>query len=85
MLSGDADMLPASALPLLTWRDASARMQALPRLRSITEIAAALAGLPDLQFVNLGYNLLDGQLDRACNLTSTKARAWSMRAGVQSA
>ena len=51
------------------------RTQSPPSVRSITETAAALAGLPDLQFVNLGYSLLDGQLDRACNLTSTKARA----------
>ncbi len=75
-------MLPASAAPLLILQYASARMQALPCVCSITEIAAALAGLPDLQFVNLGYNLLDGQLDRACNLTSTKARARSMSVGV---
>ena len=40
---------------------------------SITGVAAALATLPELQFVNLGFNMLDGQLDRACNLTTTKA------------
>lgn len=40
---------------------------------SITGVAAALATLPELQFVNLGFNMLDGRLDRACNLTTTKA------------
>lgn len=43
-------------------------------LRSISSIASTLATLPNLQYVNLGYNMLDGQLHRSCNLTSTKAR-----------
>ena len=42
-------------------------------LRSISSIASTLATLPNLQFVNLGYNMLDGELHRSCNLTSTKA------------
>ena len=42
-------------------------------LRSISRIASTLATLPNLQYVNLGYNMLDGQLHRSCNLTSTKA------------
>ena len=41
--------------------------------RSISSIASTLATLPNLQFVNLGYNMLDGELHRSCNLTSTKA------------
>ena len=41
-------------------------------LRSISSIAATLATLPSLQYVNLGYNMLDGELHRSCNLTSTK-------------
>ena len=42
-------------------------------LRSISSIASTLATLPNLQYVNLGYNMLDGELHRSCNLTSTKA------------
>lgn len=44
-------------------------------LHSISNIAATLATLPNLQYVNLGYNMLDGQLHRSCTLTSTKARS----------
>ena len=45
-------------------------------VRSISSIASTLATLPNLQYVNLGYNMLDGQLHRSCNLTSTKARCF---------
>ncbi|KAK9839237.1 hypothetical protein WJX81_003310 [Elliptochloris bilobata] len=64
----------------------SAQLSVLKRLRrldlsgsrligNISGIATTLASLPELQYVNLGYNMLDGQLDHACNLTSTRRLA----------
>lgn len=39
---------------------------------SITEVAQTLAGMPALEYVDLGYNELEGAFDSACGLAATK-------------
>ncbi len=42
---------------------------------SITQVAKALGALPKLQYVDLGFDGIEGPLDSACNLAKTKKLA----------
>lgn len=44
-------------------------------LRSITQVAKTLSALPKLQYVDLGFDGIEGPLDSACGLAKTKKLA----------
>lgn len=42
---------------------------------SITQVAKTLSALPNLQYVDLGFDSIEGPLDSACGLAKTKVLA----------